>query len=406
VRLVPIPNALDIELTAQADRVGANPYAARPEGLAGENEATAVRYRLAPTYAQPISADMTVMARAEHIWTRVVDVPTATAPPLASDANEQEFRVERSPTPFGWTLEGIHQQSRLSRASQDTMALQAARAVTTFSLTDQLVLGVSLGREHVQYAPVDRVDTLYGLRARWLPTERTEVKAKMERRFFGTGYSMEARHRTPYLGLALRAHREPLIQAGRYLQDPNFSNLAYILSNILTTRNPDPLTRETAVRGIVNSLGLNQPLSRPVDLNATHAQLHTGASGTAAFLGRNNLLSVTAYIQRQQRLQDALDLLDASALNGDMEQRGLEISYQQKLSARLSFDAGLRLGRARGLGLNVGAFSNDNSMRLGAVYQLAANTTLYLALRHQQLESNISVPLNETSLSANLSQRF
>jgi uncharacterized protein (PEP-CTERM system associated) len=406
VRVIPIPNALDIELSAQAERVGANPYAARPEGLAGENEATSLRYRVAPTYTQPLSADVTLMTRAEQAWNRVVDVPNSPAAPLGSDASEQEIRLDRAPKPFGWTLEAIRQQSRLTRASQDTMELQAARAVTTFSLTDQLVLGISLGREHVQYAPIDRVDTLYGIRARWLPTERTEVKASAENRFFGTGYKLEARHRTPYLGLAIQAHREPLIQAGRTMRDPNLTNLSSILGNILTTRNPDALSRETAVRGIVNSLGLSQPLARAVDLNATHAQLHTGASGTAAFLGRNNLLSVTAYIQRQQRLQDALDLLDATGLNGDMEQQGFEIGYQHRLSARLSFDAGIRLGRARGLGLDVGSFSNDRSMRLGAVYQLAPSTTLYLALRHQHLDSNITVPLNETSLSANLSQRF
>lgn len=412
MRLIPILNALDVDLSATAERVGANPFGPRPDGLSSENEATSLRYRVAPTFARVITTDLSVLARSEHVWNRVLDVPEGSATVRGNEAEEQEFRIERSPLPTGWTLEGLRQRGRLSSAERDTIELQAARGVMTFAATDQLVMGLSLGRERAQYEAVDRVDTVYGLRARWLPSQRTEFKAQVEKRFFGNGFEVEGRHRTPSFGLAVRAFREPLVQAGRNMQDPSFTNVSYILSDILTTRNPDAVSREAAVRGIVNSLGLTQPLARAMELNPTYAQMHEGGSGTVVLYNRGTLFSATAYLKRQERLDEVDAAAVQGGLNGDIEQRGLDFGLKHRLSARLSVDVGLRVGQVRGLkptlvnGQLAKAWSDDRSLSAGALYALSPNASLYMGLRHQRFDANVYPQTEETSLSANLVQRF
>ena len=104
------------------------------------------------------------------------------------------------------------------------------------------------------------------------------------------------------------------------------------------------------------------------------------------------------------QMRDAGDVIPPGTLSGDITQRGLELGAQHRLSPRLALDMGVRLGKVKGLTDN--AWSDDLSTRVGALYALSPNSSLQISLRHQQFDSNVLVPVNETSLSASLTQRF
>ena len=406
LKVSPIENTLHLEASALAERRGANAFDLRPDGLGAANDATYLRTRLMPSFERALTPNLALHLRSEHVWTRIVDVPGAPDPAQSGRATDQLLRLESRPLPLGWALELGHQAGRLSSASEDTIELTTARGVASYAAAEQLTLGASLGRERTRYSLVDRQDTLYGLRARWQPSQRTEIRASYEHRFFGAGIDFEARHRSPYLSLSLRLNRQPVVQAGRYLVDPAGNGVTAILDGILTTRVTDPAARAGAVQSLVSGLGLPAALSGAVDLTSQHAQLHEGATATAVLLGRRSLVSATVYMQRQRRLDQAVDLLLPTGTIGDTEQRGVELRVAHKLSATTAVDAGVRMNRVKGLGEDKGQWSNDNSVRVGLTYTLSPRSSLQFNLRRQLLDSNVVTPTNESALTVRLSQRF
>ncbi len=406
LKVSPIENTLHLEASALAERRGANAFDLRPDGLGAVNDATYLRTRVMPSFERALTPNLALQVRSEHVWTRMVDVSGPPDPAQSSRATDQLLRLESRPLPLGWALELGHQAGRLSSASEDTIDLTSARGVASYAAGEQLTLGASLGRERTQYSLVDRQDTLYGLRARWRPSERSDIRVSYEHRFFGAGIDFEARHRSPYLSLSLRLNRQPVVQAGRYLVDPASNGVNAILDGILTTRVTDPAARAGAVQSLVTGMGLPSTLSGAVDLTAQHAQLHEGATATAVLLGRRSVVSATVYLQRQRRLDQALDLLPPTGTIGDTEQRGVELRLAHKLSATTAVEGGVRMNRVRGLAEDKGQWSNDNSVRISLTYTLSPRSSLQFTLRRQLLDSNVVIPTNESALSVRLSQRF
>ncbi len=406
LKVSPIEDTLHVEASALAERRGANAFDLRPVGLGAANDATYLRTRIMPSFERALTPNLALQLRSEHVWTRLIDLSGPPDPAHNSRATDQLLRLESRPLPLGWALELGHQAGRLSSASEDTIELTTARGVASYAAGEQLTLGASLGREHTRYSLVDRQDTLYGLRARWLPSERSEIRASYEHRFFGAGIDVEARHRSPYLSLSLRLSRQPVVHAGRYLVDPATNGVTAILDGILTTRVTDPTARAGAVQSLVTGMGLPPTLSGAVDLTAQHAQLHEGATATAVLLGRRSVVSASVYLQRQRRLDQALDLLPPTSTIGDTEQRGVELRVAHKLSGTTAVEGGVRMNRVKGLAEDKGQWSHDNSVQVGVTFTLSPRSSLQFNLRRQLLDSNVVIPTNESALSVRLSQRF
>ncbi len=406
LKVSPIENTLHLEASGLAERRGANAFDLRPDGLGAANDATYLRTRIMPTFERALTPNLALHAHSEHVWTRMIDVAGAPDTTQNSRGTDQLLRLESRPLPLGWALELGHQAGRLSSAVEDTIDLTTARGVASYAAGEQLTLGASLGRERTRYSLVDRQDTVYGARVRWQPSERSDIRASYEHRFFGAGIDVEARHRSPFLSLSLRLNRQPVVQAGRYLVDPTSNGVNASLDGILTTRVTDPAARAVAVQALVNSMGLSSSLSGAVDVSAQHAQLHEGATASAVLLGRRSVVSATVYLQRQRRLDQAQDLLPPTSANGDTEQRGVELRVAHKLSATTAVEGGVRMNRVKGLAEDSGQWSRDNSVQLGLTFTLSPRSSLQFNLRRQLLDSSVVNSTSESALAVRLSQRF
>ncbi len=105
----------------------------------------------------------------------------------------------RGSTPFQslkWSLDGNQQSVDYSNGRQ-TDAMQL-RALGTYAIVPQLTISLSTGWESNNYLSIEQDRrTTRGYGFDWRPTERTEISAFREKRFFGNGHNYKFSHRFP-----------------------------------------------------------------------------------------------------------------------------------------------------------------------------------------------------------------
>lgn len=400
-----------LDASVVADQVSADPYAARPDSATAYNDYTQMRYRLTPYIERQLTPTLSLLARTDHVITRRVGTSSATDPGgtrPARDAHEQlqTLRLEQLPRPFGWTAELTRDSSRLRGAEDPTLTQVAARLIGNYAVDPQLTLGVSAGRENSKYSTIDRDDSIAGLRLNWRPNERGEMNVALESRYFGVGGDFEWRQRSPYLGFALRASRQPVAQSGSHLLGAAGDSVPGLLDGILATRYPDPAQRAGFVNDLMRQLNLPGTLVGPLELYTSYAQLQSNVSLTAFLYGRLTTATATVFARKRVRLVDLEDVLAPASLDSDNLQSGAEFAITRRLTPVLSVDGGLRYSRVKGLGASAGNASRDAAVRIGLTRQVTPSTRVSAGLRYQSVNSTVTSPSNETAIVASLLHRF
>lgn len=406
-----VERLLFLDASVTADRINADPFAARPDSATAFNDYTQMRYRLTPYIERQLTPTLTFLARTDHVFTRRVGSssaadPGGTDPARDSDEQQQTVRLEQSPRPLGLTAEFTRDSSRLRAAANPTLTQRAARLIANYAVDPQLTLGLIAGREYSQYSIIDRQDSLAGVRLQWRPNERGEFNVSVEDRYFGVGGDVEWRQRSPYFGISLRANRQPVAQSGSHLLGAAGDSASTLLDGILTTRYPDPTQRNTVVNDLIRQLNLPGTLVGPVEFYSSYAQLQSNLSATAFFYGRLTTASATVFARKRVRLIDLEDVLAPATLDSDNLQSGAELDVTRRLTPVLSLDGGLRYSKVKGLGVRAGQASRDAAVRVGFTRLLTPSTRFSAGLRYQSVSSTVATSSNETAIVGSLLHRF
>ena len=406
-----IEHWLFLDGSVSAGRASANPYAATPDTASAFNDYSALRTQITPYVERRLTSRLSLLARSDHVLTRrvggssVLD-PGGTTP--ARDAHEQAqlVRLEFQPLPVGWTVELTREDTRHTGASVSLVEQTGARLIGTYAPAPALTLGATLGRESTRYSLVDRTDDIIGGRFRWQASERTTLEARVEKRFFGTGFDLQFRHRSPYFGFMVRANREPVAQTGSHLLGFPNADVRSLFDGVLTTRFPNAAQRGVVVNNLVRDLNLPTALVAPLDLYTTYAQLQEEAGITVVGYGRLTTLTAAAFYRKRTRLVGLDDVFAPASLDADTQQVGLEVDLFRRLSRTLTADLGMRAMRIEGLGVSSASVSTDIVLRGGATLLLSPNSQFRLGARHQVVRSSVTTPTRETALVATLLHRF
>lgn len=395
------------DASAVVDQTASNPYSARPDGASSFNQITTRRFRLSPYLDHWFSPSLSLTARSDHAWTRRNGRYSAADPRRDAYEQQQTLRLDQQPLPLGGTLEYLRQDTRYSGDADSVLRLDIVRGVLNYALDPQLVLGAIAGRERSEFSLSEHTDSLYGVRVRWLPTERTDLTASIERRFFGTGWNAEFTHRTPFLAVHLRSFREPTAQPSSQILSPGGGSVSELLDAILTTRHPDPVARETLVRSIIDDLGLPETLTGPVEVFADYAQLQQGTSLSVALLGRRTTVAVALHARRYRQLSRSDDPLTPDpSFASDNDQLGVTFDLTRQLTPHTSATLALRASRVEGLGSREGDYSREKSARLSLQHALSPDTSVTLGARRQLLDSNVSDSARESAAFVAVNHRF
>ena len=104
--------------------------------------------------------------------------------------------------------------------------------------------------------------SIYGLGIQWRPTERTNVVANWEHRFFGASYLFTFDHRTPLSVWSINASRN-ITSYPQQLASLPAGNVQGILNQLFTSRIPDPTQRQDAIDALIQNQGLPAEPAEP-----------------------------------------------------------------------------------------------------------------------------------------------
>jgi uncharacterized protein (PEP-CTERM system associated) len=385
------------------DQDAEDPFGAQPVGNSSFNRITTTRARLSPYVRRELSPTLALLARSDSEWTHRRGDFAADDPRRDSYYRLDRIELVREPTPFGLSAEASHELTEYEGDVESVLDIAALRAVPSYRIDERLTLGVIAGVERSEFSLTESTDPVYGVRALWRPTERTNLNADIEDRFFGVGWNIEFNHRMPWLAINVRLTREPTAQA-ESVSLGGAGDVSSVLDAALTTRNPDPEARARLVRDLIDRLGLPAQLTGPIEVFADYAQLAHTASVTLSYIGRITTVSLTGYSWTFERLTRGPDPLGLAP--DDSKQHGGEVSINRRLGPLSTLDLTLGMSRIQGVGPRAGQSTRDRWARAVFNYQLAPNAWMDVGLRRQLVDSSLVSSAQETGGFAGLRYRF
>lgn len=402
-----VERAFFVDAAVEAGRTRADVFAPQGTGPSTVNTISTVSYRLSPYFARELTPEIAAIVRSDTILTH----NTGDDPAVANtqrDALLQRFlvRVDRWPLPLGISVEASRDETRYSHADGSALTAESVRAIPNAVINGDLVLGIIAGREHNESQISDITSSRYGLMARWRPSSRTQLDAEVEHRFFGTGWDLHFRHRSPLAVFELLTQRVPSanpvsLDVGRARTD-----LGSMLESLWTSRFPNASERSQAARDILVRQQ-SSDLGAPVDISSESAQLVQRNQLTVVLSGVRTTVTGTVYYLRAE----ALEGISSPTQGLDTRQWGGSIVLDRRLSRDTAGNVEIAWSDLDGLGVRTGEYAKQISGTISIHRALGLKTTFTAGVRLMESRSlttgNTAVErINEAQAFVGLRHRF
>jgi uncharacterized protein (PEP-CTERM system associated) len=266
-------------------------------------------------------------------------------------------------------------------------------------------MGLRGGYEITNLITDNREQAIYGVNLAWRPTERTDLSAMWEERFFGKGWDFRFSHRMPRLAWSVSSTRDVASFAQAFFSLPPTNNVSGLLDAAFTTRFPDPAERARIVADLISRLGLPRSLASETALFTQNVTILTSLNASIAYLGVRNSIVLSGFGRRNEDLPGSTFGLAGQSQASSQDGAALVFTHQATTLTAINLTG--EYTRTRGLGINEGELSKQRLVRLQVTRQLAAKTTAYVGAQVQKFESNVSVPFaRENSAFVGLGHRF
>jgi uncharacterized protein (PEP-CTERM system associated) len=410
--VIPVERWVKVDSSILVEQLANNPYVSLDSTQTSnpfDDIVTARRYRLSPAVEHEFTPSVFVLARADNLWTRRSNSSITTSVNRNSHVERDSFRLEQRPLPLGGWVQVSRERTEYATNVGSAVDFDGVRAGLTYGSSVELRLGVSAGRERSRVALERTSDNVFGADVDWRPTERSQAKLSLEKRFFGTGGGLELTHRSPFGALSFNLSRQPITQTSSTLLAPANGDLAALLNATYTTRVPDAAERAELVRNIIATLGLTPIIAGPVDVFATYTQLNESASLGATLVGRTTLITLGAYVNRSTEFRrpgsptSLVNPRDAA----DNRQIGGSFDVNRRLTPSTAINLGLRVAQIRGLGARAGESNTEKALTLGANHTVSPRSSVNGGLRYRILSSTATASTsNETTVFVGARHRF
>jgi uncharacterized protein (PEP-CTERM system associated) len=208
-----IENFFFVDPSVNATQQPISPFGSRPLTLstASNNRYTAQTHTVSPYIRGLLPDNMDYEMRNNSTWTRGnAGVPGADS----AYTNQILGHITRRPTPVGWAVEidrtdlEFQGQSQQDTQGRRTQVIEHARTRATYLFDPTLEVFGTVGYEDNRIGEASESGIIYGPGLRWRPTDRTNVSASWEHRFFGTAYALAFDHRMPHIVWSIHATRD------------------------------------------------------------------------------------------------------------------------------------------------------------------------------------------------------
>jgi uncharacterized protein (PEP-CTERM system associated) len=310
---------------------------------------------------------------------------------------------------LGWTIDANQQTTDYSQGRKTEATL--FRGIANYSVTPQFRLRLSSGWESNNYASKEQDSfRTYGYGFEWNPTERTNLTAAKERRFFGDGHNVNFNHRFPMSSIGYTDTRDisvlpeqfTTVGRGTYY-DLYYQQCAQQLGN---TQSPlyvaDQSKLALAADACANTLLAQTGVSGNSVYNSgfatSQATVRRNQQFTWAVFGARNSLTLIANRSESQGVLATKIGIDALTDSTLIKQQGFSLNYTHQLSEISNLNALVSRQES-----NSGGTRSDNLKTIFTLYQLnvstrlGAKTTGILSARRSEFDSSTN-PYTENAL--------
>jgi uncharacterized protein (PEP-CTERM system associated) len=384
------------------------PFGAQPQGLANatQNRYQSASYRVSPYIKGGTTGDVEYLVRDDNTWSTLSGAPLSVS---NSYTNQVVANVARHNPQLGWVLE--YNRSSVKFNSQQPLLTELGRLRLEHKPDPQLLLTVSGGYENEDYTLSKSNGPIYGVGAKWFPTERTNVEAWWEHRFFGASYLFNFAHRTPLSVWTVNASRNITSYPQQIGTLPAGVDVSSLVNQLFLSSIPDPAQRQAAVDQFISNRGLPTSLSSPVDLYTQQITLQTQANASVGLLGARNSIFLSAFYLRQQPITAAGNDVPGfvGALN-DNTQVGTTVVWTHTLAPSLTFVASGTVSRTESNvpqdSLGFIGTSRQGYFTVGTTTSLSPNTSVSGGVRYQVQRVDQGTGYNEAAVLFGLSHTF
>jgi uncharacterized protein (PEP-CTERM system associated) len=306
---------------------------------------------------------------------------------------------------LNWAIDGSQQNTDYSQGRDyDDSRI---RALLIYRLFPEFRISGSGGYESNNYQSLDNEGQgTYGAGFDWTPTERTRASGFWEHRFFGTGHNVLLSHRFPLSSIRYTDTRDVSLIPNQFttaglgtVYDQYFQIFASLI--------PDPVSRDTYVRNLLNQAGIAPDAQAINNYLANRPQVQRNQQLSMVLFGSRNSITFLAGRSDSQPLTLAPNGLEGIVSeSGRVTQQGYALSY----SHRLTEFTGLNLLGSRQK--NKSGLTNEldttlTTYQIGISTRLGAKTVGALYARHQDFNgSDLTTPYKENALIASVTMVF
>lgn len=350
-------------------------------GTINENAVETYAVRLSPYVKGNFGPYLAWQARNDTSWTWTSGSAFAASRHVGWSASlETPVRV------FGARAE--YRRNDTDSPGQRTLTSEVGRAYLYFQPISSIRLSAIGGYERNNYASfqTETTNRIYGAGIDWRPLSRTSVSARVEDRYFGTGYNAALNHRTRLTAWNFAFSRDASSYPQQLFALPP-GNTAVLLDSLLTARIPDPAERAAAVDEILRRTGLPPFLAAPQSVYTQQITLLERAVASFAILGVRNSLTFTGFRTSQERLSDdlAVSVGDAFATEDRFTTRGISVALAHTLSALTTITGTTSHSRSESSTTLTESTLNDYRLRWN--HRLTPKTSVFSMARYVRFDS-------------------
>jgi uncharacterized protein (PEP-CTERM system associated) len=327
---------------------------------------------------------------------------------LASDVDTDEWtgRINGS-TPLaalGWSAEASRQQYDYSQGRSTES--DRLRGFLTYRVNPQFKLSASAGRERNDFTALSKQSwTTHGFGADWAPTERTDISAFREKRFFGYGHTYSISHRFPMSAVKFADTRD-ISSLPNQFATAGLGNIYDLLFAQLASAVPDPFDRAARVNALLGAAGIAPNLQVNVGFLSSQVTAQRRQELSWLLRGARNTLTLAATRSKTDRLGTGLGTGDDFSVASSIDQRGFNAGWAHQLTPLTSLN--LAAAQTRSTGEFSSSQSQNNRQRMLSATlstRLGAKTSAALTARRNKSDGT-SQSYTENALVGSIAIQF
>jgi uncharacterized protein (PEP-CTERM system associated) len=308
----------------------------------------------------------------------------------------------RGSTPFQslkWTIDGNQQTTDYSRG-RETEA-EMLRGSINYSISPQFRINLSAGRESNNYLSVDQEsNNTHGYGFDWNPTERTQISAFKEKRFFGDGHNVRFSHRFPRSSFSYTDTRDVVVLPNQF-STIGLGNIYDLYFDQFASLIPDPIARASFVRALLELSGINPNTQVTSGFLASRATIQRRQQLALAILGVRNSITLSANRTESESILASTTLNDDFSQNDVIHQKGVSLNFSHRLSDLSNLNILALRQDSTGSGSNTKK-TTSTLYQVNVSTKLGAKTTGALSARRSEFDSPTN-PYTENALIGTLS---